>query len=155
MKSIPFIEYESIYMSSDYISLYNGFVTFREIDLDQRWAMSIQRGEQNAIVLITSVTYMSSYLFEYNGTSSTNIQNLKSSSYSCLTTLKILSSISALHNSTYTFESQNKYESREDTKILTRRWKYVFAFWCQHCTHAYSLQPVLINHCCSEYENEW
>ena len=51
---------------------------------------------------------------------SPHTQSLKYSSYSYLTT-RIMLLILTLHNSTYVQESQNKYESRANTKILTRK----------------------------------
>ena len=51
----------------------------------------------------------------------THIQSLKHSSYSYLTTRMMLSMISTLHNSTSRqHESENKFDSRTDSKILSK-----------------------------------
>ena len=97
----------------------------------QKSAMSLQKDEFNRIILIISDTY-----FEYHGISSTRNQSLKYLSYAYLITRMMLL-ISILYNSTYTRESQNKYESRTNTTILTGKLGIYFA--CGLCLVLFSV----------------
>ena len=100
------------------------------VGMYQKSAMSLQKDEYNRIILIISDTY-----FEYHGISTHN-QSLKYLSCAYLTTRMMLL-ISILYNSTYTRESQNKYESRTNTTILTGKLGIYFA--CGLCLVLFSV----------------